>query len=148
MDRGKNKKKTNVKNRRNPHQSEVGRNQKDPTQKLAKGTLINDYIKEPILKEIILSKAQKRNPVTRIEDIFMNYEVATDKVIDTTVSHNTGSKLLDNVTFNNSHTTWINPYPTAFPYGNGIVLHFYQQQESSTTKTVHKVINTGLKAYV
>ena len=34
-----------------------------------------------------------------------------------------------------------NPYPTAFPYGNGMVLHFYQQQESSTTKTVHKVIN-------
>jgi len=28
-----------------------------------------------------------------------------------------------------------NPYPTAFPYGNGTVLHFYQQQESSTTKT-------------
>ena len=44
--------------------------------------------------------------------------------------------------------TYINPYPTAFPYGNGMVLHFYQQQESSTTKTVHKVINKGLKAYV
>ena len=41
-----------------------------------------------------------------------------------------------------------NPYPTAFPYGNVMVLHFYQQQESSTTKTVHKVINKGLKAYV
>ena len=41
-----------------------------------------------------------------------------------------------------------NPYPTAFPYGSGMVLHFYQQQESSTTKTVHKVINKGLKAYV
>ena len=45
------------------------------------------------------------------------------------------------VMFNNS-------YPTAFPYGNGMVLHFYQQQESSTTKTVHRVINRGLKAYV
>ena len=44
--------------------------------------------------------------------------------------------------------SFINPYPTAFPYGNGMVLHFYQQQESSTTKTVHKVINKGLKAYV
>ena len=43
---------------------------------------------------------------------------------------------------------FINPYPTAFPYGNGMVLHFYQQQESSTTKTVHKVINKGLKVYV
>ena len=41
-----------------------------------------------------------------------------------------------------------NPYPTAFPYGNGMVLHFYQQKESSTTKTVHKVINKGLKTYV
>ena len=44
--------------------------------------------------------------------------------------------------------TIINPYPTAFPYGNDMVLHFYQQQESSTTKTVHKVINKGLKTYV
>ena len=34
------------------------------------------------------------------------------------------------------------------PYGNGMVLHFYQQQESSTTKTVHKVINKRLKTYV
>ena len=42
----------------------------------------------------------------------------------------------------------INPYPTAFPYGNGMVLHFYQQQERSTTKTVHKVINKRLKTYV
>ena len=42
----------------------------------------------------------------------------------------------------------INPYPTAFPYGNGMFLHFYQQQESSTTKTVHKVINKRLKTYV
>ena len=40
------------------------------------------------------------------------------------------------------------PYPTAFPYGNAMVLHFYQQQDSSTTKTVRKVINRGLKAYV
>ena len=46
------------------------------------------------------------------------------------------------------NTKHINPYPTAFPYGNGMVLHFYQQQESSTTKTIHKVINKGLKTYV
>ena len=44
--------------------------------------------------------------------------------------------------------SYFNPYPTAFPYGNGMVLYFYQQQESSMTKTVHKVINRGLKAYV
>ena len=43
---------------------------------------------------------------------------------------------------------YFNPYPTAFPYGNGMVLHLYQQQESSTTKTVHRVINKGLKTYV
>jgi len=42
----------------------------------------------------------------------------------------------------------INPYPTAFSYGNSMVLHFYQQQESGTTKTVHKVINKRLKTYV
>jgi hypothetical protein len=34
----------------------------------------------------------------------MDNKVATDNVIDTTISHNMGSKLLDNVTFNNSHT--------------------------------------------
>jgi hypothetical protein len=45
-------------------------------------------------------------------------------------------------------TAAFNPYPTAFPYGNGMVLHFHQQQESSTTKTVHKGINKGLKTYV
>ena len=48
----------------------------------------------------------------------------------------------------NNFLVSFNPYPTAFPYGNGMVLHFYQQQESSTTKTVHKVFNKGLKAYV
>ena len=48
----------------------------------------------------------------------------------------------------NPTQTGFNPYPTAFPYGNGMVLHFYQQQESSMTKTVHRVINKGLKAYV
>ena len=38
----------------------------------------------------------------------MDNGVATDNVIDTTISHNMGSKLLDNVTFNNRHTTWTN----------------------------------------
>ena len=52
------------------------------------------------------------------------------------------------IAFVGLRTNCLNPYPTAFPYGNGMVLHFYQQQESSTTKTVHKVINKGLKAYV
>ena len=47
-----------------------------------------------------------------------------------------------------SFPCFLNPYPTAFPYGNGMVLHFYQQQESSTTKNVHKVINRGLKTNV
>jgi hypothetical protein len=46
------------------------------------------------------------------------------------------------------HILLLNPYHTAFPYGNGMVLHFYQQQQSSRTKTAHKVINKGLKAYV
>ena len=52
------------------------------------------------------------------------------------------------ITLISDHMCPFNPYPTAFPYGNGMVLHSYQQQESSTTKTVHKVINKGLKTYV
>ena len=55
---------------------------------------------------------------------------------------------LTKVTILTLYSFSINPYPTAFPYGNGMVLHFYQQQESSTTKTVHRVIYKGLKAYV
>ena len=55
----------------------------------------------------------------------------------------------ENLIWRTRFASWIiNPYPTAFPYGNGMVLHFYQQQESSTTKTVHRVINKGLKTYV
>ena len=56
-----------------------------------------------------------------------------------------------NVLYSRFRASWpyiINPYSTAFPYGNGMVLHFYQQQESSTTKTVHKVINKRLKICV
>ena len=41
----------------------------DPTQKEVKEKLINDDIKEPNLKEIRSSQRQKRNPVTRNEDI-------------------------------------------------------------------------------
>ena len=52
------------------------------------------------------------------------------------------------VTWTNRLTVMFIPYPMAFPYGNGMVLHFYQQQESSTTKTVHRVINKRLKTYV
>ena len=57
-------------------------------------------------------------------------------------------KLLVDVEKEIEKITQFNPYSTAFPYGNGMVLHFYQQQESSTTKTVHKVINKRLKTYV
>jgi hypothetical protein len=38
----------------------------------------------------------------------MHKEVVTNNVIDTSISHNTGSKLPDKVTFKNSHTTWSN----------------------------------------
>ena len=58
------------------------------------------------------------------------------------------TKIKNNSLFLADSKRFFNPYPTAFPYGNGMVLHFYQQQESSTTKTVHKVINKGLKTYV
>ena len=64
-----------------------------------------------------------------------------------TASHNKGTWLTRTLLYR-VHSCILNPYPTAFPYENGMVLHFYQQQESSTTKTVHKVIDKGLKAYV
>jgi len=39
----------------------------------------------------------------------MDNRVATDNdVNDTTISHNMGSKLLDNVIFNNTYKTWSN----------------------------------------
>jgi hypothetical protein len=38
----------------------------------------------------------------------MDNGVVTDNVTDTSISHNTGSKLLANVIFTNSHTTWNN----------------------------------------
>jgi hypothetical protein len=44
----------------------------------------------------------------RNEDFLMDNRVVIDNVIDTKISHNMSSKLLDNVTFNNSHTTWNN----------------------------------------
>ena len=65
-----------------------------------------------------------------------------------------GKPNLNREASNSSRRVWahrkyhFNPYPTAFPYGNGMVLHFYQQQESSKTKTVPRVINKRLKTYV
>jgi hypothetical protein len=38
----------------------------------------------------------------------MGNRVVTDNVIDTSISHNKGSKLLDNGTFTNSHVKWNN----------------------------------------
>jgi hypothetical protein len=38
----------------------------------------------------------------------MDNGIVTDNLTDTSVGHNTGRKLLDNVTFTNSHTTWNN----------------------------------------
>ena len=73
-------------------------------------------------------------------------------------SSHSGPNMAMNVTWRNAlcniaslrsrDNSVFNPYPTAFTNGNGMVLHFYQQQESSTTKTVHKVINKRLKTYV
>ena len=67
---------------------------------------------------------------------------------DMEVSNNFLFVIFDIITFMMTQPYKYIPYPTAFPYGNGMVLHFYQQQDSSTTKTVHKVINKRLKTYV
>ena len=89
-------------------------------------------------------------------DITQNAALRMLKIMIKIGDFKSADKAMDQITFKKLHL-WsqsqkriprFNPYPTAFPYGNGMVLHFYQQQESSTTKTVHKVINKGLKTYV
>ena len=87
-----------------------------------------------ILKQIILDEAEKTEPESLVGTTGLL------KLTDLFPVTDAGIRL--------SADSEFNPYPTAFPYGNGMVLHFYQQQESSTTKTVHKVINRGLKTYV
>jgi len=81
-----------------------------------------------------------RNPISRKSDhqgdkneiqlqgmrIFMDNGVPTDNVIDTIISHNIGSKLLDNVTLNNSHTTWNNSANKVHSQINVCVLHRIQ----------------------
>ena len=47
----------------------------------------------------------------------MHNGVVTDNVMGTKISHNMGSKLLDNVTFNNSHTIHIKSLKTKNLYG-------------------------------
>ena len=53
----------------------------------------------------------------------MDNGVATDNVTDTTISHNIGSKLLDNVTLNNSHTNWNNSAYKVHSHINVCVTH-------------------------
>ena len=85
------------------------------------------------------------DPPVTLQDYSVQY--GTERVTCSRNGSQTRFKALD-TNHASSDVISINPYPTAFPYGNGMVLHFYQQQESSTTKTVHKVINKGLKTYV
>ena len=52
----------------------------------------------------------------------MDNGVVIANVTDTTISHNTGSKRLGKVTFNNSNTTWNNS-ANKVPFSNARVLH-------------------------
>ena len=49
--------------------------------------------------------------------------------------------------FNQKHIALfvLNPYPTAFPYGNGMVLHFYQQKRAARPKLYTKSLTRDLK---
>jgi len=47
----------------------------------------------------------------------MDNGVVTDNVVDTSISHSTCSKLLDNGTFTNNHTTW-NKSTKKVPFSN------------------------------
>ena len=102
------------------------------------------------LKKCLETKADK---TTRIQQVYRSrlvlgrYQVEISTALPLFIRCIVFSFILNSLV-DAEPPTLINPYPTAFPYGNGMVLHFYQQQESSTTKTVHKVINKGLKTYV
>ena len=80
-----------------------------------------------------------------LEEMFHRQNIVADTLEET--FHRQNIAIIQCSFFGNVYTVF-NPYPTSFPHGNGMVLHFYQQQESSATKTVHKVINKGLKTYV
>ena len=107
--------------------------------------------------EVLFPVAMKQNVVTSIITYTCNKisKYVWFKTSDVSVLLWKGSNNKHHIVFwlprylqINSMPCIFNPYPMAFPYGNDMVLHFYQQQESSTTKTVHKVINKGLKMYV
>ena len=103
-------------------------------------TVISPFPEKPEIpnyKNIVLDEnVIEKHVATLGKELFSAVLVMTGEQAHTVIP--------DELTVPNHH----NPYPTAFPYGNGMVLHFYQQQESSTTKTVHKIINKGLKTYV
>jgi len=86
----------------------MGRKSKGCCSERNKEKLTNDAKGEPSFKEIRSSRRQRRYPATRNEVFLMDNGVVTDNVIDTSVSHNMGSKFVDKITFTNSHTTWNN----------------------------------------
>jgi len=47
-----------------------------------------------------------------LKNFLMDNGVITNNIKDTKINHNTGSKLLDNVTFNNSHIIYIKSLKT------------------------------------
>ena len=90
-------------------------------------------------------RSREMKPVLQSTATGTGYE-ATKQMI--TVPEVLRKRRVQRITCHTDLRKFHNPYPTAFPYGNGMVLHFYQQQESSTTETVHKIINKRLKTYV
>ena len=86
----------------------MGRKSKGSYSERSQGNINKLWYQGTQSQEIQITKETKTKPSYNEWGLFMDNRVATDNVIDTTVSHNTGSKLLDNVTFYNSHTTWNN----------------------------------------
>ena len=101
--------------------------------------------------DININYMERNNHRKTFDNLLSIYNLVNTVNFLTRIAEKT-TTIIDNIFIDAQRTfniaPHINPYPTAFPYGNGTVLHFYQQQESSTTKTVHKVIKKGLKAYV
>jgi len=83
----------------------------------------------------------------RNEDFFMDNGVVTDNVIDTSISHNMGSKLLDNGTFTNNHITWNNstkkvPFSNKYLYATSYINDMQPQPPTSndTIKVEHTLV--------
>jgi hypothetical protein len=81
----------------------------------------------------------------------MDNRVVIDNVIDTTISRNTGNKLPDNITFNNSHTTW-NKSANKVPFSNKCLcatsyINYMQTEALMSNDNEHEQVTLHMLTY-